>query len=188
MPFYENVFIARQDVSSARVDSLIQTFSTLLEEQGGKVTKQEYWGLRSLAYRIKKNRKGHYVLLNIDAPSTAVQEMERNMRLSEDVLRYLTVRMDELEQEPSVVMRGRGAREERPYGRREGGDKERPPRTERTESVASKEDGAPEPAPAAAEPVIEEPPVTDKAAEQTAPVETTGSPESKEPAPKGDDA
>lgn len=181
MPFYENVFIARQDVSSTRVDSLIQSFSTLLDEQGGKVTKQEYWGLRSLAYQIKKNRKGHYVLLNIEAPAAAIQEMERNMRLSEDVLRYLTIRMDELEQEPSVMMRSRGPREERPYGRREEGDKEGNTRTERTEA-----NSAPKPARGAEKPVAE------KSGEQVAPVEAPAeapadaadSPEE----PKGDDA
>src|SRR5687767_11251561 len=88
--FYENVFIARQDVSNTQVDALIEQFNGLVEANGGKVTKKEYWGLKSLSYRIKKNRKGHYVLLNIDAPAAAVHELERNMRISEDVIRYLT--------------------------------------------------------------------------------------------------
>src|SRR5262249_41423106 len=104
MPFYENVFIARQDVSSTQVDALADTFTNILTEQGGKVTKKEYWGLRNLAYRIKKNRKGHYVLFNIDAPPAALAEMERNMRLNEDVLRYLTVRVEELEEGPSAML------------------------------------------------------------------------------------
>ncbi len=113
MPFYENVFIARQDISAPQVDSLADDFSKIIEDQGGKVAKREYWGLRGLAYRIKKNRKAHYVLLNIDAPAQAVQEMERQMRLHEDVLRYLTLRVDELEEGPSAMMQSRGGREGR---------------------------------------------------------------------------
>ncbi len=123
MPFYENVFISRQDISAAQVDGLVEQFSKLIEDNGGKVTKKEYWGLRNLAYRIKKNRKGHYTLLNIDAPPAAVQEMERNMRISEDVIRYLTVNVKELEEEPSIMMRSKGGRDERGRdgGRRWGG-------------------------------------------------------------------
>jgi small subunit ribosomal protein S6 len=85
MPYYESVFIARQDISGAQVDSLTESFTNIIQEGGGQVTKKEFWGLRSLAYKIKKNRKGHYVLLNIDGPSDAVLEMERNMRINEDV-------------------------------------------------------------------------------------------------------
>ncbi len=107
MPFYESVFIARQEVSATQVDSITDSFGELIGKHGGQVTKREYWGLKNLAYRIKKNRKGHYVLLNIDAPSAAVQEYERNMRFHEDILRYLTVRMDELEEAPSAMMQGR---------------------------------------------------------------------------------
>ncbi len=107
MPFYESVFIARQEVSATQVDSIADSFGELIGKHGGQVTKREYWGLKNLAYRIKKNRKGHYVLLNIDAPSAAVQEYERNMRFHEDILRYLTVRMDELEEAPSAMMQGR---------------------------------------------------------------------------------
>jgi len=105
MPFYENVFIARQDISATQADTLAETYSNVIAENGGKVTKRENWGLRNIAYRIKKNRKGHYVLLNIDGPPAAVQEMERQMRISEDVLRYLTTRVDELEEGPSAMMR-----------------------------------------------------------------------------------
>jgi len=105
MPFYENVFIARQDISATQADALAETYSNVIAENGGKVTKRENWGLRNIAYRIKKNRKGHYVLLNIDAPPAAVQEMERQMRISEDVLRYLTTRVEELEEGPSAMMR-----------------------------------------------------------------------------------
>ena len=146
MPFYENVFIARQDISATQADTLAETFSNVIAEHGGKVTKKENWGLRNIAYRIKKNRKGHYVLLNIDAPPAAVQEMERQMRISEDVLRYLTTRVEELEEGPSAMMRRsrdddeRGPREggrrfrDDDRGPREGGrrfrDDDRPPREE----------------------------------------------------------
>lgn len=113
MALYENVFIARQDISASQVDALADTFTALVGEQGGQVTKREYWGLRNLAYRMKKNRKGHYVLFNIDAPPAAVSEMERNMRINEDVLRYLTVRVDVLDPGPSAVMQSRGRGDER---------------------------------------------------------------------------
>ncbi len=108
MPFYENIFIARQDVSAAQVEALTEQFVGILEAQGGKATKREYWGLKSLTYRIKKNRKGHYVLLNIDAPAAAVIEMERNMHIHEDVLRHLTVKVEELEEGPSAMLQSRG--------------------------------------------------------------------------------
>lgn len=107
MPFYENVFIARQDIAGTQADTLADTFAAIIEQGGGKVTKKENWGLRSLAFRMQKNRKGHYLLLNIDAPSAAVLEMERNMRLNEDVLRYLTVRVDALEEGQSVMLQKR---------------------------------------------------------------------------------
>jgi len=107
MPFYENVFIARQDISSNQVESLAETFANIIAENGGQVTKREMWGLKNLAYRIKKNRKGHYVLFNIDAPAAAVHEMERNMRINEDVLRYLTIRVEELEEGPSAMLQSR---------------------------------------------------------------------------------
>ena len=105
MTLYENVVIVRQDVSSQQVEDLAARFSGIVSEGGGRVTKTEFWGLRTLAYKIKKNRKGHYVLMNIDAPSDAVREMERNMGLSEDVLRHMTIRVDELEEGPSAQMR-----------------------------------------------------------------------------------
>jgi small subunit ribosomal protein S6 len=114
MPLYENVFIARQDISGAQVDALADGFTQLIAEQGGEVKKRENWGLRNLAYRMKKNRKGHYVLLNLDAPAAAVAELERTMRINEDVLRYLTLRVDVLEEGPSPVMQSRGSREDRP--------------------------------------------------------------------------
>ena len=117
MAFYESVYIARPDISSAQVEALTQRLTEIIESGGGRVTKNEYWGLKNLAYRIKKNRKGHYSLLNIDAPSDAVGEYERNMRLSEDVLRYLTVRVDELDENPSIMMTARLTRRSRPRPR-----------------------------------------------------------------------
>ena len=107
MPYYESVFIARQDASAGQVDGIADAFGELIGSHGGRVTKREYWGLRNLAYRIKKNRKGHFVLFNIDAPAAAVQEFERSMRLHEDILRYLTIRLDELDDAPSPMMQGR---------------------------------------------------------------------------------
>lgn len=120
MAFYEGVFIARQDASAAQVDGLQDTFAALIEEKGGKVTKREYWGLRNIAYRMKKNRKGHYVLFNIDAPSEAIDELDRQLRLNEDVLRHLVVRVEELDEEPSVMMQKGRDRDDRP---RRGGDR-----------------------------------------------------------------
>jgi small subunit ribosomal protein S6 len=113
MSFYECVLIARQDISGTQVDALLDAFTTVIADQGGSVTKREYWGLKNLSYRIKKNRKGHYALLNIDAPSAAVKELERTMRINEDVLRFLTVRVDELEEGPSAAMQSRAGRDER---------------------------------------------------------------------------
>jgi len=121
MPLYENVFIARQDISGAQVDALADTFTQLLVDNGGEVKKREYWGLRNLTYRMRKNRKGHYVLLNLLAPPAAVAELERTMRINEDVIRYLTIRVDELEEGPSVVMQSRGSRDDR----QRRGDRER---------------------------------------------------------------
>jgi small subunit ribosomal protein S6 len=114
MPLYENVFIARQDISGAQVDALADGFTQMISEQGGEIKKREYWGLRNLAYRMKKNRKGHYVLFNIEAPAPAIAELERTMRINEDVLRYLTIRVDQLEEGPSPIMQNRGSREDRP--------------------------------------------------------------------------
>ncbi len=116
MSLYETVLIARQDVSTTQVDDLVATFQNVITEAGGTIGKTENWGLRTLAYKIKKNRKGHYVLMNIDAPSDAVLEMERQMRINEDILRYLTLRVDEHETEPSAIMRNKGS-EDRPRGR-----------------------------------------------------------------------
>ena len=105
MPLYEHVFLARQDASTQQVEELTTQMTGIVEQAGGKVTKTENWGVRSLTYRMSKNRKAHFVLLNIDAPSAAVAEIERQERISEDVIRYLTVRVEELEEGPSAMMR-----------------------------------------------------------------------------------
>ena len=124
MPLYESVFIARQDVTPAQVDALSETFEKIIADQGGSVPKKESWGLRTMAYKIKKNRKGHYVLMNIDAPADAIHEMERQMRLNEDVLRTLTTRVDELEEGPSAVLRAKERGDDRGRGGGRGGDRD----------------------------------------------------------------
>ncbi|MBI2739550.1 MAG: 30S ribosomal protein S6 [Rhodospirillales bacterium] len=134
MALYENVFIARQDVPTTQVEALTTQFSELVTGLGGTVSKKEYWGLRSLTYRIKKNRKGHYTLLNIDAPAAAVKELERTMSINEDIIRFLTVRVDELEEGPSAIMIRSAEKADRPGGDRgDRGDRwgDRPPRRER---------------------------------------------------------
>ena len=120
MALYEHVLLARQDVSAQQVEALVEQFKGILEANGGSVAKVEYWGVKSLGYRIKKNRKAHYSLLNIDAPSAAVAEMERQMRINEDVLRYMTIAVEAHEEGPSAMMQKRD-RDDRP--RREGEDR-----------------------------------------------------------------
>jgi len=120
MACYENVFIARQDVSAAQVEALGDQFAQILKDRGGEVKSREYWGLRNLTFRIKKNRKGHYMLLNIEAPAAALHEMERTMRLNEDVLRHLTIKVEKLEEGQSVMMQRRDERSDR--RRREDGE------------------------------------------------------------------
>ena len=105
MPLYEHVFLARQDITAQQAAALQKTYQTVIEENGGTVGKVEYWGLKSLAYKIKKNRKAHYSLMNLDAPHTAVAEMERQMGLSPDVIRFMTIRVDAHEKGPSAMMR-----------------------------------------------------------------------------------
>lgn len=134
MALYEHIFMARQDVSSQQVDALVEHFKTVLEANEGSVGKIENWGLKTLPYRVNKNRKAHYALMNIEAPAAAVQEMERQMRLHEDVLRYMTVRVEEHEDGPSAMLR-RNERDDRgPRGGR-GGD--RPPRRPAPEAAAA---------------------------------------------------
>ena len=142
MPLYEHVFLARQDLAQAQVDVLAETATKIVESQQGKVTKVESWGLRNLAYKIAKNRKAHYVLLNIDGPAGTVAELERQTQINEDIIRYMTIRVDELEEGQSVIMRksDRGERGDRgdrgdrgPRGPR--GDREdRGPRRDRDEA------------------------------------------------------
>src|SRR5450631_885871 len=105
MPLYEHVFLARQDASPQQVEELTAQMTGIVQQLGGKVTKTENWGVRSLTYRMAKNRKAHFVLLNIDAPSAAISEIERQERISEDVIRYISVRVEELEEGPSAMMR-----------------------------------------------------------------------------------
>jgi small subunit ribosomal protein S6 len=105
MPLYEHVFLARQDISQAQVEALVKEYSDVITEAGGKIGKTEYWGLKTVAFKIKKNRKAHYSLMNLDAPPAAIAEMERRMGLSPDVIRFITIRVDEHETEPSIQMR-----------------------------------------------------------------------------------
>ncbi|HKC02935.1 MAG TPA: 30S ribosomal protein S6 [Sphingomicrobium sp.] len=124
MPLYEHVFLARQDLAQAQVDALAENATKIVEDNGGKVVKTETWGLRSLAYRIAKNRKAHYVELDLDAPAAAIAELERQSNINEDIIRFLTIRVDELEKGPSAMMR-RGDKERGPRGDRgdRGGDR-----------------------------------------------------------------
>jgi small subunit ribosomal protein S6 len=146
MPLYEHVFLARQDLGTQQVEELTAQYKGIIEQMGGKVAKTEYWGVKSLSYRMNKNRKAHMTLLNIEGPAAALTEIERQMRLSEDILRYITIRVDEHEEGPSAMMRkvdrdrdrddrhggGGGGRSDR--GDRGGGDRfrdrERRPRDE----------------------------------------------------------
>ena len=132
MPLYEQVFLARQDLAQAQVDALAENATKIIEDNGGKVVKTETWGLRSLAYRIAKNRKAHYVMLQIDGPAGVVAELERQTAINEDVIRYMTIRVDELEAGPSAMMR-RGERNDRDgrRGDREGGRGDRGDRGDR---------------------------------------------------------
>ncbi len=135
MPLYEHVFMCRHDISQAQVENHVANFRKIIEEGQGKVGKVEYWGLKNLAYKIKKNRKAHYTLMNIDAPHEAVAEMERQMRLSDDILRFLTLRVEAHDEDPSPMMRA--DRDDR-RGRRGGRDRARPSR-ERDETTVPDE-------------------------------------------------
>ena len=140
MALYEHVFLARQDLAQAQVDALAEAATKIVQDHNGKVIKTETWGLRSLAYRVAKNRKAHYVMLEIDAPGDTVAELERQTQINEDVIRYMTVKVDELEQGPTVMMRKQERDRER-RGEREGGRGDRPdrgdrPRRDREEEAA----------------------------------------------------
>ena len=144
MPLYEHVYLARQDVTAQQVEELTAQFKGIIEQMGGKVEKTEYWGVKSLSYRMRKNRKAHFTLMNVEAPPAALAEVERQERLSEDVLRYITIRVDEHETGPSAMMRkvdrdrdrddrrgDRGDRGDRGPRRDHGDRDDRPPRRDR---------------------------------------------------------
>ena len=142
MRLYESVFIARQDISSTQVETMADEFAGIITEAGGKIHKREYWGLRSLAYRIKKNRKGHYIMFNLETDAATLKEYERIMGLNEDVLRFLNIRIEEVEEGPSIIMQNKGDRGER-GDRGDRGDRgSRPPRAE----AAKADDSADAPA------------------------------------------
>jgi len=131
MALYEHIYLARQDISAQQVEALTNQFKSVIESLGGKVEKVEYWGLKSLAYRIKKNRKAHFSLLNIDAPSAALAEVERQMGINEDILRFLTVRVDALEAGPSAMLRKRDEDDRDRTERPDRAERPRMPRAER---------------------------------------------------------
>ncbi len=127
MPLYEHILLGRQDISAQQFEGLVETYQAIIKDNGGSIEKTENWGIKNLAYKIKKNRKAHFALMNIDAPHEAVAEMERQMGISTDVIRFLTLRMDELDAGPSAMMK-RGDRDDRRGGR---GDRDRGPRGDR---------------------------------------------------------
>src|SRR5215210_84943 len=139
MPLYEHGFLARQDLAQAQVDALAENATKIITDNGGTVVKTETWGLRSLAYRIAKNRKAHYVALDLDAPAAAVAELERQSNINEDIIRFLTIRVDEHESGPSAMMR-RGERGDRERGDRDRGPRERGDRDERPNFRAREEE------------------------------------------------
>jgi small subunit ribosomal protein S6 len=119
MPLYEHIFMARQDVTPQQVEAMVDQYKGVIEQNGGSVDKTEMWGVKSLAYRIKKNRKAHFTMFNLNAPAPAVAEMERQMRINEDILRFMTIKVEELETEPSVMMQKRDRDERKDRERRE---------------------------------------------------------------------
>jgi small subunit ribosomal protein S6 len=131
MSLYEHVFICRQDISQQQVETLTENLTAILTEQGGSIEKTEYWGLRSLAYRVKKNRKGHYSLLNITADHTAISEMERQMSLNDDILRFMTIRVEEHDVEPSAPLssKNKDERKRRDYNDNDGSPSNSTPNT-----------------------------------------------------------
>ena len=177
MPLYEHVFLARQDVSGQQVEALVDQFKSVIEQSGGTVGKVENWGLKTLAYRINKNRKAHFTLMNIDAQPDAVAEMERQQRLNEDVLRSLTLRVDEHEDGPSAMMQKRDDRGDRRGGRF--GDRDRPRRSEAgaSERKPTENRKAPAEASPAAEPKT--PAEASATAEPNAPAEASPAEELK---------
>jgi small subunit ribosomal protein S6 len=146
MPLYEHVFLTRQDASAQQVEDLSAQLKGVIEQLGGKVTKTEQWGIKSLSYRLRKNRKAHFTLFNVDGPSAALNEIERQERLSEDVVRYLTVRVDEHEEGPSAMMRKVDRdreRDDRGGGFRDRGDRDRGDRGDRGDRRRDRDDRPP---------------------------------------------
>jgi small subunit ribosomal protein S6 len=143
MPLYEHVFLARQDLSQQQVDELTNHYKGVIEQMGGSVAKVEYWGVKTLTYRIRKNRKAHFTLLNIDAPAAAVSEVERQQHISEDVLRTLTVRVDEMEAGPSAMMRKVDRDRDRDDRRGDRGDRDRGDRGDRDRGDRGERRGPP---------------------------------------------
>ena len=139
MPFYESVFIVRPDSSPQQVEALAGKMEALVQEGGGDVPKTEIWGLKSLAYRIKKNRKGHYVFMNVDASVETLGELERNLRFNEDVLRFMSVRVDRLDSEVSPMMRNKSSRDDRSIRRNTGEEKPQASETAETTDAEAKE-------------------------------------------------
>ena len=158
MALYEHVFLARQDLSTQQVEELTAQYKGIIEQMGGKIAKSEYWGVKSLTYRMRKNRKAHFTLMNVDAPSAAMVEVERQQRINEDVLRNLTIRVEEHEAEPSAMMRkvdrdrdrdDRGGGRFGDGGGRFGGDRfggDRPPRRDRDDDRGERRPRDEEPA------------------------------------------
>ena len=141
MPLYEHVYLARQDITAQQVEELTNQYKAAIEQLGGKVSKTEYWGVKSLAYRIRKNRKAHFTLLNVDAPPAALAEIERQQRLNEDVLRYLTIRVDAHEEAPSAMLRKADRERDERRGERRRDRDGRGPRDEQEEPAAAGEAG-----------------------------------------------
>ena len=130
MRLYESVFIARQDISSQQVESMADELAGIITNAGGKIHKREYWGLRALAYRIKNNRKGHYIMFNLETDGATLKEYERIMGLNEDVLRFLNIRIEEVDEAPSIIMQNKGERGDRGDRGDRGYRGSRPPRQE----------------------------------------------------------
>ncbi|MEM6663702.1 MAG: 30S ribosomal protein S6 [Pseudomonadota bacterium] len=143
MALYEHVFIARQDLSNAQAEGLMEHFGQVLSDNGGSVVGSEYWGLRTMSYKINKNRKGHYGYMKSDSPAGAVQEMERLMRLHDDVMRVMTVKVDAHEEGPSAIVLAKNSRDDRRGGRgdRDRGDRDRGPRRDRDDRPPRRDDG-----------------------------------------------
>lgn len=139
MALYEHIYLARQDVTAQQVEAMTEQFKSVIESAGGAIGKVEYWGVKTLAYRIKKNRKAHFTLINIDAPPAAVAEMERQMSLNEDILRVMTLRVEEHEEGPSAMMRKREDSER--DGERRGPRGDRPPRRQEGAPAAPAAEG-----------------------------------------------